>query len=836
MGLFSFLSRSSGDRSKAGLSSKPGDRSSTVVRLPPARGGFDFQTVTWEAEESSDSRELCPGTGNGPAPDDSSPDDQAAPAPEVPRYREEDIERPSTASTGAVSPSRPRKNGLTRPRPLSLRPIRLGPVAPGLRPFSRSSEYTGTTSGVSRCASQLSFASSARTCGSRGFKDILDAQSEIRPTEFRARVRAAGARDYGEDVADRNMGENGVDLQSAHVQAFYARKESLAERGSQMGAYEAAARTRSLCSSSQQSPRNQKFPEVAPPSDSEPASKGHLRRHRSVNTCMPSGSWNTKSNPPLDRSTGNPRDAVPRRAVRSPRVARDSVVLAKERAGVSVSENAAAGRGRLGETPLLDSAIRPHRRATVSSASPIPCKRYSLQTLRSSVASSVASRDTVIHLTPLSCPPSSRACPVAELAEHPPALRTRSLRGWSTSSGTPTASDSSTTTASTITSSAQRSQSLRTADTSVDLNLTTTASPPILNPSVSVSVPSPITRLQDNIIADNEDDDDTSHHHHPEPDTLFPPPPQSQSDTFNIDDYLSSDDDSSSSSSRARRRPTAEGEEDLLFKESGYGAAGLPQLPGLQDPLLFTTPSSSAQQTDAVPEEEELLREAARRLRGRASPTLLLPLRLHGLTLGFDDGDGGDGGDGDDGVGSLWWRRRTGRMGRRFVLDTAADDEDEDEDGNGKGGVGEGIYYGNVDLGWNAHRGEEKGGLSPLRGRARQTRRMSALCGHSTGVDEQAESQAAQCLQKQQQKHGEQKQQETERIEGEDAGKLNAVAAVRLRKQVKRARRLAGRTSTVRLPRGSSMNQDMKAQELSVPVLRIEGETYEEELTEHNGD
>ncbi|KAJ0345646.1 hypothetical protein COL154_009251 [Colletotrichum chrysophilum] len=56
----------------------------------------------------------------------------------------------------------------------------------------------------------------------RGFIDILDAQSEIKPSGFQNRVKAAGVRDYGEDVADRNIGENGVDLASAKVQAFYA--------------------------------------------------------------------------------------------------------------------------------------------------------------------------------------------------------------------------------------------------------------------------------------------------------------------------------------------------------------------------------------------------------------------------------------------------------------------------------------------------------------------------------------------------------------------------------------------------------------------------------------
>ena len=39
--------------------------------------------------------------------------------------------------------------------------------------------------------------------------DILDAQWEIKPADFHSRVAAAGVRDYGEDVADRNIALNG---------------------------------------------------------------------------------------------------------------------------------------------------------------------------------------------------------------------------------------------------------------------------------------------------------------------------------------------------------------------------------------------------------------------------------------------------------------------------------------------------------------------------------------------------------------------------------------------------------------------------------------------------
>ncbi|KAG5915360.1 hypothetical protein E4U42_008105 [Claviceps africana] len=60
----------------------------------------------------------------------------------------------------------------------------------------------------------------------QGHVDILDARGGIRPYDFRSRVHAAGIRDYGEDVAERNMGENGVDVQSPAAREFYERKAS----------------------------------------------------------------------------------------------------------------------------------------------------------------------------------------------------------------------------------------------------------------------------------------------------------------------------------------------------------------------------------------------------------------------------------------------------------------------------------------------------------------------------------------------------------------------------------------------------------------------------------
>lgn len=70
---------------------------------------------------------------------------------------------------------------------------------------------------------------SSATCGVAGpsaganrHVDLLDAQSEIKPYDFKSRVLATGTRDYGEDVAERNLGQNAADLTNPAVQVYYA--------------------------------------------------------------------------------------------------------------------------------------------------------------------------------------------------------------------------------------------------------------------------------------------------------------------------------------------------------------------------------------------------------------------------------------------------------------------------------------------------------------------------------------------------------------------------------------------------------------------------------------
>ncbi|KAK1593900.1 uncharacterized protein LY79DRAFT_513714 [Colletotrichum navitas] len=162
--------------------------------------------------------------------------DVAAPAPPVPRFRDTSAQRPSSAPGGDwrnLSPTSKPARDSSRGLPLSFRKPRIGSLSSTKSGFSPTPKQRADLSAVpfegdlfqppsapfshSRHMSMQSTGTAAR-----GFIDLLDAQSEIKPSGFQNRVKASGARDYGEDVADRNIGENGVDLASERVKEFYA--------------------------------------------------------------------------------------------------------------------------------------------------------------------------------------------------------------------------------------------------------------------------------------------------------------------------------------------------------------------------------------------------------------------------------------------------------------------------------------------------------------------------------------------------------------------------------------------------------------------------------------
>ncbi|KAF5019407.1 hypothetical protein F66182_8607 [Fusarium sp. NRRL 66182] len=137
--------------------------------------------------------------------------DPSAPPPLVPRFRELSPSRPTTAPNHISSLA-------SRPRSLS-RSIRSSNSAWSVpeRPARGRIEKPPPVPSIPTHHRRESSIESKRT----SFIDVLDAQGELKPSNFRSRVAASGAREYGEDVAERNVGENGLNLNSAAVKAFY---------------------------------------------------------------------------------------------------------------------------------------------------------------------------------------------------------------------------------------------------------------------------------------------------------------------------------------------------------------------------------------------------------------------------------------------------------------------------------------------------------------------------------------------------------------------------------------------------------------------------------------
>ncbi|KAM7190586.1 hypothetical protein V8F33_009376 [Rhypophila sp. PSN 637] len=767
MGFFSFLSRKS-HREKSGNPLKSQDYKSTSLGALPVQGPYPaagngpnvLESLTRPRPETGRTETSLAIDREDPAP-------APAPAPAVPRFREELVERPSTAPNGS-SPgpswnnySNKLKKGPSRGAPpVSFRMFKRTSVAQDSRPGSRGTDKASSAlqqQATPSHAGSRSRASSLRSENGRGFKDVLDAQSEIRPADFRTRVKAAGARDYGEDVADRNLALNGFNLEAPQVQAFYGQscsvpslsrlsrsEDPLRKLERRPSLYDTGVRAQSLTSTTQfpvlsrsggsqatlrSLDRHERASVFARDSTTCPRyeSPGERRPSHSANTFIPApqtSGGRTRSMDrtvrfyPFEKRNGSPRPTTAaEKSIDTPRgssprpntstpillnqpwvtkqgpmrpsmVPRDSVLLTRQRADQTTSPdhandeaNFSGGTSFKTERSYSLRSSSAYPRASVIES---PRKRHSLHTLQPSVSSPVASREGPATTTPslflaptreqqsLTCPPTSskrdkpdemgfilpsipvqdvfpKASLMDKLIPSPSSVapftspetsvpsqrqtdnanspvdacerlhtNPRSLRASSVSSATATVSDTSS-------NPFQRPHSRHTVNTSVDLSapspkagsrtsLHTPPPPPVIDASTSALA----TDLDTTIVSSPDSND------------------------FNIDDYVSSDDDSIAGS----RHPLGDGEEDLLFNDSGYGAGGM-QLPGLFDSLALTPASRQTSQ--------QTLQHHS------SSPTLSPPWSSGRRMMNY--------------TGDSFGRA----AGRRFIIDTGAVDDDEDE-------------------------------------------------------------------------------------------------------------------------------------------------------------
>ncbi|KAK7416220.1 hypothetical protein QQZ08_012070 [Neonectria magnoliae] len=197
MGFLSFLTRkTSGDRGRAGTYPVSGNGSALDKLQEAARKRSLAQIPVIEAPIEIETF-------------------KPAPSPGISRFRENFDTRPSSAPDIARLNSRSRSTRSTRSSSRGTSP------ATALRLDNKSIQKEDLPPVPPIPKRHHRRRPSSLESSQNRFIDILDAQGEFKPANFRSRVNAAGAREFGEDVADRNLGENGHDLASPVVQAFY---------------------------------------------------------------------------------------------------------------------------------------------------------------------------------------------------------------------------------------------------------------------------------------------------------------------------------------------------------------------------------------------------------------------------------------------------------------------------------------------------------------------------------------------------------------------------------------------------------------------------------------
>ncbi|KAI1124416.1 hypothetical protein F5Y10DRAFT_30349 [Nemania abortiva] len=220
MGLLNFLSKKSYSDLTQRDTLKTSAYDATVALSPPIRGTF-------------------PVLGNGnkileqfqkshPNLATASQSSIRAPSPQVARVRGNALrdvanERPRTApssragETAGSSSLRPKsRSGFPPPPQKKYGPYKLpSKIATDVQVPSFAAKPAPSPGLLSTYSDSIRSGESIRT---RGYVDLLDAQSMIKPSDFYGRIQATGARNYGEDVADRNIDDRSANSNQTWAQ------------------------------------------------------------------------------------------------------------------------------------------------------------------------------------------------------------------------------------------------------------------------------------------------------------------------------------------------------------------------------------------------------------------------------------------------------------------------------------------------------------------------------------------------------------------------------------------------------------------------------------------
>lgn len=388
--------------------------------------------------ESQQQPDLSPNASDQPEQSETW-DSASAPAPFVPRHPSLVVEdRPRTASSirslsrdWSQFPTRPKRE--PRKPPVSFKkPSSLASISTAYQNTAQVGQQEDDINSLLRLRRTNGSRSSL---GSLKSRDILDAQEEIRPTDFRSRVHAAGARDYGEDVADRNI--------TRHRDGNLSPTPDPRQMGN---------RTKSLSSASLfprvtapralNQPLSPLYQEVSSPEPIELQSfSSRNKRRLSLNTYVPSGMVSPSQHSPrtvatspklagdvaskdfaptanaVTESAARPKNLSPTTnnfsRPRSPR----TFQTANAQGNISPSHRDHALDSRIAEVLASEnvsssdiSSYQWTSNQSLGHASlPRSSGRQSYQTLRSSLASSIPSRYPSTDLTPLGYPTAKQA-------------------------------------------------------------------------------------------------------------------------------------------------------------------------------------------------------------------------------------------------------------------------------------------------------------------------------------------------------------------------------------------------------------------------------------------
>ncbi|KAH9891463.1 hypothetical protein F4778DRAFT_335967 [Xylariomycetidae sp. FL2044] len=220
MGLLSFLSRKPTSENLRRDELKAQAYDTTVASLPPILGTTPVtgngQNILEQFQKSHPDLRDVHRSG-----------DNSAPTPLVPRIRHDGIVRPGTSvsTKAAETIIRPRsESGAGEKRRPQLREPPKKRHGPYKLPSKISVDPSETTKPVYSAPSpafvrhRSSSVQSSYSASAGGFVDLLEAQSHIKPLDFYGRVKATGVKDYGEDVADRNLREDELNSDSYSAQ------------------------------------------------------------------------------------------------------------------------------------------------------------------------------------------------------------------------------------------------------------------------------------------------------------------------------------------------------------------------------------------------------------------------------------------------------------------------------------------------------------------------------------------------------------------------------------------------------------------------------------------